>query len=132
MRRFVLIAAIAGAGLSACAQETAEPDPEATQDVAEETALTIDAVAGTYEYTLADGATGIMAMVGDGTYSDAMAGEIIKGSWGVADDKVCLDPAGEAPDQQPACYTLSQPDADGVQVATGEDGSVVRIRKQAA
>jgi hypothetical protein len=128
MRKFVLIAALAT--LTACSQERGEPVADSTP--AEETALTIDAVAGAYDYTLADGTTGIMVLLADSTFTDAMAGEIVKGTWGVAGDKVCMDPDGEASDQQPGCYTLGQPDTEGVQLATGEDGSVVKIRKQPA
>lgn len=131
MRKFVLIAALTA--FSACSQENGDPAAEATQIAAQaKPALTIDAVAGTYDYTLADGTTGIMVMLADSTFTDAMAGEIAKGSWGVADNKVCIDPEGEAPDQERACYTLGEPDAAGIQVATGDDGSVVKIKRQAA
>lgn len=128
MRKFVLIAALTA--LSACAQEAEEPAAEATP--AAEAALTIDEVAGTYDYTLEDGTTGVTVMLADGTFTDAMAGEIVKGTWGVADDKICMDPEGETAAQQPRCYTLGEPDAEGFQAANADDGSVVKIRKQDA
>lgn len=123
MKTIAFLAALAA--LSACAQDAdkpAEPD---------ETALTIDEVAGTYDYTLADGTQGITTMLADGTFSDAMDGEIVTGEWGVADDKVCLDPEGEAAEQQQDCFTLSEPDSEGVQLATAGDGTVVKVRKRA-
>ena len=71
-------------------------------------------------------------MLPDGTFTDKLGGEVVKGSWEVAEDKLCMDPEGEAAEQQESCFALSRPDASGVQVATGEDGSVVKIRKQSA
>jgi hypothetical protein len=137
MRKFVLIAALAA--LSACAEESAEPAAEATLVAADEAAkpgpkteLAVDELAGTYDYMLEDGTKGVTVMLANGTFTDKLGGEVVKGSWGVAQDKLCMDPEGDAAEQKESCFALSQPDADGVQVATGDDGSVVKIRKQSA
>lgn len=137
MRKFVLMAALAA--LSACAEESAEPATDATQAAAAEpaaapaeTELAVDELAGTYHYTLEDGTRGVTVMRADGTFSDAIGSEVVEGSWDVADDKLCMDPEGDAAEQKESCFALSRPDAQGVQIATGEDGAVVKIRKQSA
>jgi opacity protein-like surface antigen len=128
MRTFVLLAALAA--LSACSQASEEPTAEATPTVAAEQALTVDGVAGAYDYTRDDGTTGITTLLADGSFTDLGAGGEIKGQWSVTDNKVCIDPEGESPDRKPNCYTLSAPDAEGMQIATGDDGTVVKVTKK--
>jgi hypothetical protein len=118
MKAFVSLAALAA--LSACSQQ-----PE--QDHA---ALTAAESVGTYDYTLADGSDGTAVLAADGTFTDAMAGETITGSWGVADGKLCLDPAGEDANEQRRCYSLGEPDTNGAQTATSDTGEPIKVVKR--
>jgi hypothetical protein len=130
MRKLFLIAACAA--LAACAQEAEQPAPKASDAVSMPMIPTLASFAGTYDYTLADGTTGITTMMPDGTFTDVMAGEAVKGSWSVTDAKVCIDPAGDEADQQIACYTISEPDAEGAQTAIADSGTVTRIKRKGA
>ena len=93
---------------------------------------TLASFAGTYDYTLADGTGGITTMMPDGTFTDVMAGESVKGSWSVTDDKVCIDPAGDEASQRLTCYTIGAPDAEGFQTATDGNGTVTKIKRKGA
>lgn len=128
MKKLVLLAALAA--LSACSQASDAPAPEASPTATVEQALTMDRVAGTYDYTRDDGTSGITSLLADGTFTDLGVGSDVTGQWSVTDDKVCFDPEGEGAERQPNCFTLGVPDAEGRQVATGDDGTKVKIRKQ--
>jgi hypothetical protein len=130
MRTLFLIAACAA--LAACAQEAEQPAPKASDAVSVPTIPTLASFAGTYDYTLADGTTGVTTMMPDGTFTDVMRGESVTGSWRVTDAKVCIDPAGDAADQQTACYTIGEPDAEGAQTAIDDSGAVTKIKRKTA
>lgn len=116
------------AALSACSQEATQPTAEASAP--DQAPLTIGNAAGTYDYTLADGSDGTTVLAADGTFTDAMDGETITGSWEAADGKLCLDPAGDGSDQQRRCYSLSEPDANGVQIAISDTGELIKVVKR--
>lgn len=126
MKAFVPLAALAA--LSGCSQQPAQPTAEARAP--NEAALTIKNAAGTYDYTLADGSDGTTVLASDGTFTDAMDGETITGSWQVTDSKLCLDPAGDGADQQRRCYSLGEPDTHGVQIATSDTGEPIKVVKR--
>ena len=130
MKASVLLAMLAS--LSACSQGASRPAAEATASSAPDEPGTHDEVAGTYDYTLADGSDGTTVLVPDGTFTDAMDGETITGRWEVADGKLCLDPAGDGPDQRRACFTLSKPDVKGTRIATSDTGAAVKVVKRPA
>jgi hypothetical protein len=130
MRKLVLIAALTV--LAACSQEREQPAPKSTDAVGAPLIPTLASFAGTYDYTLADGTGGITTMMPDGSFTDVMAGEAIKGNWTVTDDKVCIDPEGDEDGEQLSCYVISQPDADGVQTATADSGAVTKIKRKGA
>ena len=135
MRKLVIIAAVAA--LSACNQNAAEPAP-ATSEVAAPAATaaapTMADRAGTYTYDDGKGQSGTSVMTADGNYTDTSTdGKSVEtGTWKVDDaGKVCFDPMGDDPKQPNRCYALSEPDADGMMSATGEDGSVTKVKKTA-
>lgn len=130
MRKLFLIAACAA--LAACGQSAEKPAPKPSDGMTMPLIPTLASFAGTYDYTLADGTGGITTMLPDGTFTDVMAGEAVKGSWSVTDDKVCIDPEGDSAVQQLTCYTIGAPDAEGVQTATADNGTVTRIKRKGA
>ena len=134
MNKLVLVAAL-GAALGACSQGAEEADDTATTaatqaSVAEETtaaAAAADSPAGTYEYTL-DGKATTSVLKPDGSYEDSQDGKVTeKGLWSEHDGKVCFDPQGD--DTPGTCYATSEPDAEGVFTATGDDGTALTIKK---
>lgn len=130
MKASVLLAVLAS--LSACSQDASRPAAEATASSAPDEPAALDEVAGTYDYTLADGSDGTTVLAPGGTFTDAMDGETITGRWEVADGKLCLDPAGDGPDQRRECFTLGKSGAKGTQIATSDTGEVVRVVKRPA
>jgi hypothetical protein len=128
MNKLVLLTA--PAALAACSPASEDPAPDVTPTAAAETALTMESVAGAYDYTRDDGATGITTLLADGTFTDVGEGAVTKGEWNVTDNKLCFDPAGEGAALERNCFTLGVPDAAGVQVATGDDGTVFKVNKQ--
>lgn len=123
MKAFGALAALAA--LSACSQQSAQPTAAASA-----APLTVEKAAGTYDYTLADGSDGTTVLAKGGTFTDAMDGETVAGRWEVADGKLCLDPAGDGTDQQRRCYSLGEPDANGVQIATSDSGEPIKVVKR--
>jgi hypothetical protein len=128
VKAFVLLAALAA--VSACSREPAQPTVEAREP--DQSALTVENAAGTYDYTLPDGSDGTTILASDGTFTDAMAGETVTGRWDVDGGKLCIDPAGNGAEQRRACYALGKPDANGVQVATSETGELIKVVKRPA
>jgi len=134
MNKLVLVAALSAA-LGACSQAAEEADDSATAAAtetpvaAETTAAAADSAAGTYEFTL-DGKATTSVLKPDGSYEDSQDGKVTeKGLWSEHDGKVCFDPEGE--DTPGICYTTTEPDADGVFTATGDDGTAMTIKKTA-
>lgn len=134
MRKVVLLAVVAT--LAACAE--AEKAPEATEIAgATETASTAPAQAaswkleaGTYEYTRADGTSGVTTVAADGTYSMKPAtGETETGTWAEEAGKTCLKSNGTPENRR--CYVFTTPDGEGNLTGTSEEVGVTKIRKTA-
>jgi hypothetical protein len=90
--------------------------------------------AGTYTYDDGKGNSGTSVLNPDGSYTDTSTdGKSVEtGTWKLDDaGKVCFDPKGDDPKQPNRCYTMSQQAPDGTMDATGEDGSVVKVKKTA-
>ena len=134
MKRLMLVAVLT-IGLAACdnaAEESDEvPAAEATP-ATEATAADAGAetsMAGTYEFEL-DGKPTTSVMMADGTYTDSQDGQVTeKGLWSEHDGKTCFDPEGD--DTPGICFTTTEPNAEGVFTATGDDGTVLTIKKTA-
>ncbi|WP_156313522.1 hypothetical protein [Erythrobacter sp. SG61-1L] len=110
--------------LAACSGTDGESQTSApeTPKTPEEAAL------GTYEVTQADGTKMTSVISADRTYTDAIRGEVVEwGSWEIKDGKTCFMPETEG--KEPACYTDSEPDADGAFTSTPDDGDPVQVRK---
>ncbi len=131
MKKLILVAALSAA-LGACSQaaeEADEPAASETPAVEETVAAAADGAAGTYEFTL-DGKVTTSVLKPDGSYEDSQDGKVTeKGLWSEHDGKTCFDPEGD--DTLGTCYSTTQPDADGVFTATGDDGTVLTIKKTA-
>lgn len=132
MNKLVLVAALSAA-LGACSQAAEESDePAATEAaVVEETGAAVPAEgsAGTYEFML-DGKATTAVLKPDGSYEDSQDGTVVeKGLWADRDGKVCFDPEGD--DTLGTCYATTEPAADGTFTATGDDGTVLTIKKVA-
>jgi hypothetical protein len=52
--------------------------------------------------------------------------------WKVDDaGKICFDPKGDDPKEPNRCYAMGEPGPDGMMDATGDDGSVTKVKKTA-
>ena len=124
MKRLMLVAALAGA-LTACGQAAEESDEPATEETAAATpAATPTGSAGTYEVTMKDGMKFTSVLNADGTYQDTAADGTVqeKGTWeDRPDGTTCFD--SEGGDDKVICFTVTEPAADGTQVATPDDGT---------
>ena len=66
-------------------------------------------------------------LTADGKYTDSQDGKVSNRACGPSrDGKVCFDPEGDA---LGTCYTTTEPDAEGVFTATGDDGTTLTIKK---
>jgi hypothetical protein len=130
MNKLILAAALSAA-LVACGDAAEDTDetaaveaPAADATVAEAPAA--EGSAGTYEYEL-DGTPTTAVLAADGKYTDTQDGKVVEqGMWADRDGKVCFDPEGDA---LGTCYTTTEPDAEGVFTATGDDGTTLTVRK---
>jgi hypothetical protein len=129
MKKLLLLTALAA--LSACSQkaeeskETAAAPAEAATPAP--TAPTTDSGTqpGTYDVKMADGSMASTVINADGTYVDTgPKGEIVKGLYARKDGKDCFDPEGEA---LGACWSVTNPGADGSFTATSPEGTVVTV-----
>ena len=122
MRNLILLAAL-GVSLAGCdqaAEEADEPAAPATTEAAAET------MAGTYEFEV-DGIKTTAVLNPDGTYTDSTDGTVTEtGTWTETDRKTCFDPEGEA---EETCFTSTEPDAEGVFIATPEEGEPLTIKR---
>jgi hypothetical protein len=123
MKKLVLITAVAA--LSACNQK--EPAPAASESAAPVAEATTASMAGNYEFTN-DGKLTTTVIKDDGTYADSQDGKVIEsGKWVQKEDKTCFDDIG--PNAE-VCWTMTEPDADGMFTATSTDGkTVLQIKK---
>lgn len=122
MRNLVLIAAlgVALAGCDQAAEEADEPTAVATTEAAAAT------MAGTYEFEV-DGIKTTAVLNPEGTYADSTDGTVTEtGTWVETDGKTCFDPEGEASE---TCFTSTEPDAEGVFVATPDEGEPLTIKR---
>ena len=125
MKNLVLLAALAGA-LAACGDAAEEADDTATAEAA---AAAEETMAGTYEFDV-DGKTTTAVLTPEGTYTDSVDGEVVEsGTWMDMDGKTCFNPEGD--DTPETCFTVGETGPDGTFVATGEDGTVLTIKKVA-
>lgn len=124
MKKLILVAALSGA-LAACGQAAEESDEPATEETATATAeATPASSAGTYEVTMKDGMKFTSVLNPDGTYTDTDAdGKTTEtGTWeDRPDGTTCFD--SEGGDDKVICFTVTEPAADGTQVATPDDGT---------
>ena len=128
MKKIVLIAAVAA--LSACSQSAEEaPAPEETVAAPEApAAMTAAEAAGSYDVSYPDGTTGVTTIHADGTFVATDGSNVeTRGTWAMKDGKSCFDPEGDAVE---ACWTQTEPDANGVFTATAPDGTVVTVTPQ--
>jgi hypothetical protein len=134
MRKIVVLAALAA--LCACNQNKAEP-AAATSEAATPIAAaapTMAERAGTYTYDDGKGQSGTSVMAPDGNYTDTSTdGKMVEtGMWKVDDaGKICFDPKGDDPKEPTRCYAVGEPGPDGMMDATGDDGSVTKVKKTA-
>jgi hypothetical protein len=133
MKKLTLI--LATCALAACKQTAPAPAPSdsAAPAAAASSRPTTADRAGTYTYD--DGKqTGTSVLGADGNYTETSTdGKSVEtGTWMVDDmGRVCLDPKGDDPKEPNRCFTMSEPDADGMMTATGDKGSVVKVKKTA-
>lgn len=130
MKKLVLLAAVAA--LAACAEtETAPEVAEAAETATAPTQVASWPLeAGTYEYTRADGTTGVTTVAADGTYSmKPTEGETETGTWAEEGGKTCLKSNGEPANMR--CYVFTTPGPDGNMTGTSDEVGVTKIRKTA-
>lgn len=125
MKKLVLAAALTSA-LAACGDAAEEADDTATVETPAATEAAAETMAGTYEFEV-DGVRTTSVLNADGTYTDSTDGEVVEtGTWAEKDGKTCFDPEGAAGE---SCFTSTEPDADGVFIATPDGGDPLTIRK---
>lgn len=109
--------------LAACNKAEAPAPVETTAAAATPTvAASMDStsMAGTYEIKNPDGTVVNETINADGTYVDSKDGkEMQRGKWRADGARTCFDPDGADPE---ACFTTSQPAADGSFKVIGPDG----------
>lgn len=133
MRKLLLFAAVAA--LSACNQNKAEPAAAPSEaaatpaPVAAATAMAAADYVGTWDATMKDGTKGKTVINADMTYTDndPKAGDT-KGKFSVKDGKACFAPDNGKPEQ---CWTLGSADDDGWMPAKADDGTEIKVKKQA-
>ena len=125
MRNLVLFAAL-GVALAGCDRAAEEADEPTASAVPTATEAAADTMAGTYEFEV-DGITTTAVLDPDGTYTDSTDGTVTEtGTWREMDGQTCFDPEGDA---EETCFTSTEPDAEGVFVATPDEGEPLTIRK---
>ena len=124
MRKIALFCALGA--LAACGSEEPAPAPEATVAVPAAPAEPTLA-AGTYEFTMPDGAQGRTILNEDRTYTRQLGSMNEKGVVVEADGETCFDPEGDMVPNR--CYTIGEPGADGMFAATPKEGDPVMARK---
>ena len=128
MRKVTLICVLGA--LAACQSEE-----EAAVPAGEETAATVAPAepveppleAGTYEFTMPDGAQGRTVLNEDRTYNRQLGSMNEKGKVVEIDGETCFDPAGDMVPNR--CYTIGEPGEDGMFAATPKEGEPVMARK---
>ena len=125
MRNLILLAAL-GVALAGCDRAAEEADEPTASAAPAATEAAADTMAGTYEFEV-DGVKTTAVLNPDGTYTDSTEGTVTEtGTWMEMDGKTCFDPEG---DPGETCFTSTEPDAEGVFVATPDEGEPLTIKK---
>jgi len=129
MRKIALIAAFAA--VSACSQADVEPEAEATEEVATETAepVALDGKpsAGSYTVTAADGTSITQEVRADGTFLNTAGEDTEGGTWEQKSPEVfCTTSDVEGAEQQCSSEAMSE---DAVWQSVDSDGNISVVER---
>ena len=123
MKAIGLLCALAA--LAACSESGSPTEPEPGKSSAAQAGWALEP--GTYDYTAADGAAGLLVLAEDGTYSNVISGGDLQiGTWGRQGGLSCLVPADGTARR---CYRFTAPDARGRFTGTEGNGRVTKARR---